>query len=113
MGRADIVLCINMIHIAPPEAMTGLIAGAASILPPGGRLILYGPFRRAGQPMEPGNAAFDADLRARDPQWGLRTLEDVAALARAHGFDAPALEPMPANNLIAVFDYRGPAHASR
>ena len=100
---ADAVLCINMIHIAPPDATRGLIAGAACVLPAGGPLILYGPFRRAGQAMEPGNAAFDADLRGRDPAWGLRVLEDVAALAADHGFTAPEVLAMPANNLLAVF----------
>ncbi len=100
---ADAVLCINMIHIAPPDATRGLIAGAVGVLPAGGPLILYGPFRRAGQAMEPGNAAFDADLRGRDPAWGLRVLEDVAALAADHGFTAPEVLAMPANNLLAVF----------
>ena len=100
---ADAVLCINMIHIAPVSAMHGLIAGAACALAAGGPLILYGPFRRAGQAMEPGNAAFDADLKARNPAWGLRVLEDVAALAAAAGFGEPVVEPMPANNLLVVF----------
>jgi SAM-dependent methyltransferase len=103
---ADAVLCINMIHIAPWTAAEGLIAGAARILPQGGLLALYGPYRRAGQPMEPGNAAFDADLRRRNPAWGLRTVETVAALAAASGFDGPAVEPMPADNLMLLFRRR-------
>ena len=103
--RADAVLCINMIHIAPPAATDGLLAGAAAALPSGGPLILYGPFRRTGQAMEPGNASFDADLRARNPAWGLRVLDDVAALAAAC-FTAPEVEAMPANNILAVFRRR-------
>ncbi len=105
--HADAVLCINMIHIAPWIAAEGLIAGAARLLPPGGLLALYGPYRRAGQPMEPGNAAFDADLRRRDPAWGLREVETVAALATASGFEPPALETMPADNLMLLFRRRG------
>jgi hypothetical protein len=77
--------------------------GAAASLPPGGPLILYGPFRRGGAHTAPGNAAFDADLRARDPAWGVRDLEAVAAAAAAAGFAPPIVEPMPANNLILVF----------
>jgi SAM-dependent methyltransferase len=101
--RADAVICINMIHISPWAACEGLMAGAARLLGQGGVLALYGPYRRAGLAMAPGNAAFDADLRARDPDWGLRILEDVAGLAASCGFGAPAIEAMPADNLMLLF----------
>ena len=97
------IVCINMIHISPWAATEGLLAGAGRTLPPGGVLFLYGPYRRAGHPTAPGNEAFDRDLRARDPAWGLRALEDVAALAARHGFGAPEVVEMPANNLSIVF----------
>lgn len=100
---ADAVLCINMIHISPWAATEGLIRGAAGILPPGGPLYLYGPYRRAGVVTAPSNEAFDQDLRRRDPAWGLRDLEAVAALAAAAGFSGPAVTAMPANNLSVVF----------
>lgn len=103
VSRADAVLCINMIHIAPWQACEGLVRGAARLLPPGGPLILYGPFRRGGAHTAPSNAAFDESLRAQDPRWGVRNLEAVAALAAAEGFAAPEVVPMPANNLILVF----------
>ena len=103
LPAADAVLCINMLHIAPWAATSGLLRGAARSLPPGGPLLLYGPFHHAGAPTAPGNAAFDADLRAQDPAWGIRDLEAVAAAASAAGFGAPAVEPMPANNLTLVF----------
>ena len=103
VDRADAVLCINMIHIAPWPAAEGLVAGAARLLPAGGLLALYGPFLRAGQATEAGNAAFDADLRRRDPAWGLRSVEAVAALADAAGFSPPRIEPMPTNNLLLLF----------
>jgi SAM-dependent methyltransferase len=96
---ADAVLCINMIHIAPWSAARGLIAGAARILSKGGLLYLYGPFSRDGRHTAPSNEAFDRDLRARDPAWGVRAIEAVAALAAAAGFSAPLVEEMPANNL--------------
>lgn len=100
---ADAVLCINMIHISPWASTEGLMRGAASILPPGGPLYLYGPYRRAGVATAPSNEAFDRDLRGRDPAWGLRELEAVAALAAAAGFSGPAVTEMPANNLSVVF----------
>ncbi|MGO1075241.1 DUF938 domain-containing protein [Inquilinus sp. CA228] len=103
VSTADAVLCINMIHISPWAATEGLMRGAVAILPPGGPLYLYGPYRRAGVPTAPSNEAFDRDLRQRDPAWGLRELEAVAALAAAAGFSGPAVTEMPANNLSVVF----------
>lgn len=103
VAEAAAVLCINMVHIAPWEATEGLLRGAARILPPGGLLYLYGPFRQGGHHTAPSNAAFDADLRARDPLWGLRDLEAVAAEATRRGFGPPLVEAMPANNLSVLF----------
>lgn len=101
--RADAVLCVNMIHIAPWTAAQGLVEGAARVLPAGGLLALYGPFLRNGTHTAPSNAAFDADLRARNPAWGVRGLEEVAALTTAAGFGPPDIKAMPANNLLVAF----------
>jgi hypothetical protein len=101
--RADVVLCINMIHIAPWGATVALMRGAARLLPAGGLLILYGPFRQGGQHTAPSNAEFDASLRAQDAGWGVRDLEAVAAEAEIAGFAAPLIEAMPANNLSLIF----------
>ncbi len=101
--QADAVLCINMIHIAPWQAAVGLVSGAGRILKPGGLLALYGPFRRSGRALEPGNAAFDADLRSRDAGWGLREVEAVSVLAKDARFGAPSIVSMPANNLMLLF----------
>lgn len=97
------VLCINMIHISPWEATEGLMRGAGRILPAGAPLFLYGPYRRADHPLEPSNAAFDQDLRGRDPRWGLRLLEEVADCAAVQGFALERVIQMPANNLSVVF----------
>jgi SAM-dependent methyltransferase len=106
IARADVVLCINMIHIAPWAAAAGLVRGAARVLPPGGKLYLYGPFRRDGHPTAASNEAFDRDLRRNNPAWGVRDLEAVAALAEAHGFAEPLVTEMPANNLSLIFERR-------
>jgi hypothetical protein len=100
---AHAVLCFNMIHIAPFAAALGLLRGAARALGKGGRLVLYGPFRRDGAHTTPSNTAFDADLRARNPEWGVRNLENVAAEGARAGFGAPMVEAMPANNLCLIF----------
>ncbi len=107
IDKADAVVCINMIHIAPWEATLGLLRGCARILPAGGVLYLYGPFRRDGQHTAPSNATFDADLKSRDPRWGVRDVGEVAAVAAAQGLGAPVIIPMPANNLSVVFRRRG------
>ena len=98
---AAAILCINMVHIAPWAATQGLFANAARLLPPGAPLILYGPFDRAGVPLAASNAAFDADLRERDPAWGLRREDAVTALAG--DFDPPQVIVLPANNIILVY----------
>jgi Protein of unknown function (DUF938) len=104
IAPADVVLCFNMIHIAPWEAAIGLVHGAARVLPVGGLLFLYGPFKRDGRHTAPSNEAFDRDfLRARNPAWGVRDLEAVAVLAAEAGFAPPLVEPMPANNLSVLF----------
>jgi len=100
---ADAVVCINMIHIASWAAAEGLMAGAGRLLPPGGRLFLYGPFVETGVPTAPSNMAFDENLRSRDPSWGLRRLDDVAALADRRGLALEERIAMPANNLTLVF----------
>jgi len=101
--KADAVLCINMIHIAPWEATAALMRGAARVLPRDGILFLYGPFKQSGQHTAPSNAEFDAGLRAQDARWGVRDLEAVAEIASAAGFAAPVVEAMPANNLSVIF----------
>jgi SAM-dependent methyltransferase len=101
--RADVIICCNMIHIAPWAACEGLIAGAARVLAAGGILYLYGPYKIGGQHTAPSNAAFDADLRSRNPAWGIRDLDEVTALAARSGFALAETVAMPANNLSVIF----------
>ena len=103
IDAADAMACINMIHISPWESTVGLMRGAGRLLPTGGTLFLYGPYVRDGVETAPSNLAFDRELRARNPSWGIRTLEEVSALARSSGFAAPLVTTMPANNLSLVF----------
>lgn len=102
IARADAVLCINMIHISPWAATEGLMTGSSRILPRNGLLFLYGPYKREGRHTAPSNEAFDADLRSRDPRWGVRDLESVMAAGAARGFRLEEVVEMPANNLSVV-----------
>ena len=100
--QADAVVCINMIHVAPWSATEALLKGANDVLVGGGVLFLYGPYRRLGGHISPSNKAFDAQLRASDPDWGLRDLETVVELAASGGFELTDVVNMPANNFSVV-----------
>jgi len=100
------VLSINMVHISPWASALGLIAGAARVLPSGAPLILYGPWLKGGTSAAESNLAFDADLKRRDPEWGLRTVESFAAAARSSGLELEETRDMPANNLMLMLRRR-------
>ncbi|HET9810848.1 MAG TPA: DUF938 domain-containing protein [Sphingomicrobium sp.] len=103
IDRADAVLNVNMAHISPWAASLGLIEGAARILDAGSPLILYGPWLSDSVETAPSNAAFDSDLKRRNPEWGLRKIEDLAAEAARRGFHFEEQRQMPANNFMLLF----------
>ena len=104
IGKVAAIVCINMIHIAPWEAAEALFRGAGARLDAGGVLYLYGPYRRNGSHTAPSNEAFDQQLRARDPRWGVRDMESVEALGEKSGFALREIFAMPANNFSLVFE---------
>jgi hypothetical protein len=101
-AQVDAIYCANMLHIAPWSACGALMRGAARHLAPQGLLLLYGPFFVDDEPAAASNVAFDADLRRRDPAWGLRQLSDVLAQAQSAGLRLRERVAMPANNLLLV-----------
>jgi SAM-dependent methyltransferase len=103
IAAADAVVSINLLHIAPWAAALGLVGGAARVLGPGGVLCTYGPYRFDGRFTAPSNESFDASLRARDPDWGVRDARDVEAAAAAVGLALAEVIAMPANNHTLVF----------
>lgn len=103
IDEADAVLCINMIHISPWEATEALFEGAGKLLAAGAPLVTYGPYRVHGAHTAPSNAAFDLDLRSRDPRWGVRDIDALAELARGTGFVLEERVGMPANNMTLVW----------
>ena len=102
VAQAEAIVCINMIHIAPWEACLGLMRGAEALLRPGAALYLYGAMKVAGAQTAASNAEFDASLRARDPAWGVRDLEAVAAAGAARGLELERTVAMPANNFSLI-----------
>jgi Protein of unknown function (DUF938) len=97
------IVNINMIHISPWSACLGLMAGAGRILKAGGILYLYGPFKQGGEHTAASNAVFDEYLRTENPEWGVRNLDDVVAVASAQNLILQQIYQMPANNLSVVF----------
>ena len=103
IDRADAVLNVNMVHISPWASAMGLLDGASKLLPARAPLILYGPWLSADRETAASNLAFDADLKRRNPDWGLRQVEQFAVAANARGFDLAETRDMPANNLMLLF----------
>ncbi len=108
VDRADAIVNINMIHISPWSATQGLMEGAGRLLPAGGVLFLYGPYIEPEIETAPSNLAFDLSLKARNPAWGLRRLDEVAKLAGQHGLELSERIAMPANNLSLIFRKTAP-----
>ena len=102
-AQVDAIFCANLIHIAPWACCPALMQGAARHLAPQGLLVTYGPYLEDDVPTAPGNQAFDADLRARNPAWGVRRREDVQAQAARDGLALRERVAMPANNLLLVW----------
>jgi hypothetical protein len=100
--RADAVLNINMVHISPWAAALGLLDGAARVLTRGGPLILYGPWLKDDIATASSNLAFDRDLKSRNPEWGLRRVQNFAAAAEERGLRLEQTRAMPANNLMLL-----------
>jgi SAM-dependent methyltransferase len=103
-GELLAVFCANVIHIAPWRVAEGLFAGAGRYLRAGGRLFLYGPFKRAGEHTASSNATFDKSLRDNNPEWGVRDTDDLEKLAKNAGLVLVECVAMPANNFILVFE---------
>jgi hypothetical protein len=100
--RYDAVLCINMIHISPWRATHALFRGVAKLLSPLGKLVLYGPYLENGTAVQ-SNLDFDASLKRRNAEWGLRDLDEVTRVANGHSLQRQQIVRMPANNLTLVF----------
>ena len=103
VGRADAIVCINMVHISPIAATEGVVSHAGRLLPAGAPLVFYGPYLEDDVETAPSNLAFDAGLKARNPEWGLRRLAWLDRLAERHGLVRTRRVAMPANNLTLVY----------
>jgi SAM-dependent methyltransferase len=101
LGVWDAILLVNLLHLIPERAAATLLAELGAALAPDGTACLYGPFLRDGQATSPGDAAFDASLRAQDAAIGYKDLAWVTGQLAKAGLSSDIL-PMPANNLLLV-----------
>ncbi len=101
--EVDAIITANLLHISEPEVLPALMKKAGNLIPSGGLLHIYGPFKVDGAFTTESNAAFDVSLKSRNPHWGLRDLEAVTAQAAANGFSEPVVRDMPANNFSLSF----------
>jgi SAM-dependent methyltransferase len=99
----DGILAINLIHISPWEVTSELFKGAQRWLKPDGWLYLYGAYLCQDTPTAPSNLAFDQQLRAQNPLWGVRKIEEVQEVAKSFGFRLTQRTQMPSNNLSLFF----------
>jgi len=105
-GPAAVIIAINLLHISPWAVATGLFAGAGCLLEPDGMAITYGAYKRDGRHTAPSNADFDASLKHRNPDWGVRDIDDVASVARLGGLDLAESIDMPSNNMLLIWQRR-------
>ena len=103
IDAADAIVCINVVHVSPWAATLALFDGVREVLPSEGVLFLYGPYRRGGRHTAPSNEKFDADLRAHNPEWSLRDIDELAEVADRVGFALAEIVDMPSNNFSLVF----------
>jgi SAM-dependent methyltransferase len=102
-GPVTAIIAINLLHISPWTATTGLFAGAGQLLAPDGMVITYGAYKRGGRHTAPSNADFDASLKHRDPDWGVRDIDDIADVARSNDLQLAEIVDMPSNNMLLVW----------
>ena len=107
-GSLLAILCINVLHISPWHVSEHLLAGAPRLLAPRGRLFVYGAFKRGGEHTSPSNAAFDTSLRAGNPEWGVRDIDELGVIAERSGLPLAEVVAMPANNFMLMFAGRDP-----
>ncbi len=105
IAEIAVIIAINLIHISPWSACVGLMTGAGKLLPTGGILYLYGPYKQLGKQTAPSNERFDQSLQLKNPEWGIRNLEDVVQVAETNQLILQEIVPMPANNLSLIFQH--------
>ncbi|MFK7853677.1 MAG: DUF938 domain-containing protein [Granulosicoccus sp.] len=101
---ADVCYTCNTFHIVSAQSVKNIYRGCKALLGSGGKLCVYGPFSIDGQHNSAGNESFDQQLRASNPDSGIRDLSQLDEIAQQSGFSAYRCTKMPANNLFVVWE---------
>ena len=103
VDNLQVIISINMIHIAPWECSESLFKESGKLLNFGKFLIIYGPFKIKDKHISETNELFDKSLKIQNSDWGVRNLEAVDKEAKINGFSQKKLIKMPANNLTLIY----------
>ena len=101
--KYDLIFSANSLHIMGESAVALCLSQCAAHLHAGARLIIYGPFNYQGKYTSESNAHFDAWLKSRDIESGIRHFEWVNALALEAGMKLIDDVAMPANNRVLIW----------
>ncbi|CAH1988560.1 unnamed protein product [Acanthoscelides obtectus] len=102
-NRFDYVINVNMIHVSPLPCTTGLFKNVGEILKPGGLMITYGAYANNGIIEPQSNIDFDKEIRKRNPEFGIRDIQDLIKLGKNYGIELSSTYEMPANNKCLVW----------
>lgn len=97
------IICINVVHISPWKVTEGLMRNAGTLLPNGGILYLYGPYKIDGKHTAQSNKLFDTSLKLQNKSWGVRNLEDICDEATNNDLVFIERVEMPSNNQSLIF----------
>ena len=100
---ADTVFNANTVHIISWLEVERMFTGIARVLSASGILCLYGPFKYEGKFTSESNARFDALLRSRNRNSGIRDFEAINRLAETHGLFLVRDVSMPSYNQTLVW----------
>lgn len=104
INNLQLIISINMIHIAPWKCTESLFKESGKLLNYGKFLTLYGPFKIEDKHVSESNELFDNSLKIQNNEWGVRNLEEVNKEAKINGFQQKQLIKMPANNLTVIYE---------
>ncbi len=102
----DTVYSANCFHIMGEAAVAKCFEGVGACLKEDGFLAVYGPFNYAGNFTSESNARFDAMLKARDPESGIKDFEWLDQIAAKQNLRLLEDIAMPENNRSLIWQKR-------
>ncbi|XP_077780246.1 methyltransferase-like 26 B isoform X2 [Podarcis muralis] len=104
-GCCDFIIIINLLHMTD-QGLEGMFKGIGQLLKPGGICLAYGPFAVNGIILPECNVQLDNMLQARNPEWGLRDVEELRQLANTNALRLERMLEMPEYTKCLIFRRR-------